>query len=378
MSLAAALREFFSEYPSETTYWIAYSGGLDSHVLLSLCAELNSNNIRAIHINHQISQHANAWSTHCADVCARLQIPFVQHSIQMNLASGDSLEEVARNKRYEVFSSYIKSGDVLLTAHHQDDQAETLLIQLMRGAGPKGLSAMPEVKVFSEGLHARPLLEFSRAELLEYAVGQQLNWIEDESNKDTRLTRNFVRHAVLPLMAERMPGVLPAISRSAKHCADTQEIADEYIELLLSDVIGSKQNLLSVAKLLNLSVNKQRLVIREWISRNGYLVPNAKKLQTIVQDVLHARWDGIPLVEWGDVELRRYRDDLYLVAKDRVQNVTELPDSVRVCFRDELNQLGFTDKLKRLFQSHGVPPWERATVPVLLRDDEIVGIAGYY
>ena len=167
-------------------YWVGYSGGLDSHVLLHLCAELRKQyplRLKAVHVHHGLSVNASDWVVHCEQVCADLQIEFIQKSIEAKALTGDSPEEVARDLRYAVFAKLLAPQDILLTAHQQDDQAETVLVQLLRGAGPKGLAAMPELKAFAAGFHARPLLSVSRVELKKYAEGNYLTWINDESNR---------------------------------------------------------------------------------------------------------------------------------------------------------------------------------------------------
>ena len=314
MSLLNAVRIFcsqFNEYAGVTaehnTFWIAYSGGLDSHVLLSLCSQLRKEMklMRAIHVNHGISPNANSWANHCKKICESYDIQFIERTISLDLKAGDSLEEAARNKRYAVFAEYLEEGDVLLTAHHQDDQAETVLLQLLRGAGLKGLSAMPEIKSFARGHHGRPLLAFAREDLLQYAKEHQLIWIEDESNQDASLSRNFIRHEILAKLTLRWPSAAACIARSASHCAENQMLLEAFSREV--NVQGSRENTLSVARLLQFSPEKQRFFLRSWIHQLKYPLPDSKKMETIQRDVLFAAWDSSPLVKWGDVMLRRHR-----------------------------------------------------------------------
>lgn len=381
MSLRESLLNFFSEHGLSRTYWIGYSGGMDSHVLLALCASAQkalSLNIKVIHVHHGLSEHADAWSQHCRDICKTLGLEYHEQKIQLNIDAGESLEEQARIKRYQALAGYLASGDYLLTAHHQDDQAETVLIQLLRGAGPKGLAAMPSIKPFVNGFHARPLLAFPRSELHEFARANNLQWIEDESNQNTQLSRNYIRHDIMPLLKKQWPGALSAITRSADHCAETQSIVDEYAQALLATVTGSKPQLLSVSKLLTLDNSKKRLVLRGWISKSGYSIPNTKKLNTILDSVLVAGRDRVPCVKWKGVELRRYRDDLYLLRPSPNANqsgsVTKIPGAT-VKFRSSIDK---SHRLKNLYQKYGVPPWERASVPIMMIGDEVVSIVGYY
>jgi len=207
---------------------IAYSGGLDSHVLLhavaAMRAELTGCEFIAVHINHGLSEKAGQWTKHCANQCEVLNITFAHINVDAKNKTGESPEAVAREVRYQAFREFMQPGDCLLTAHHQDDQAETLLIQLLRGAGPRGLAAMPYYSDFAEGWHARPLLNFSRDELHEYAQQtfsqNQSAWIDDESNSDTRFDRNFLRHEIIPKLKARFPGMAATLSRSAGLCAE--------------------------------------------------------------------------------------------------------------------------------------------------------------
>jgi tRNA(Ile)-lysidine synthase len=415
MSLFNAVRAFCLEQGLDKTYWIAYSGGLDSHVLLSLFSELKQNiplRVHAIHINHHISPNANAWMLHAERVCQAYQIDYQAHEILVACEKGESLEEVARSKRYAVFADCLAEGDILLTAHHQDDQAETILLQLLRGAGPKGLAAMPVIKPFARGFHGRPLLSFSRDVLHDYAVSHQLKWIDDESNLATTLTRNFIRHELLSLLKTRWPTVVNTIARSGAHCAEAQVLLEEYVLDDWKKVQGSRENSLSVDGLLQLTPTRQRLVLRTWITRMGYGLPDTKKLNAILQDVLTAAWDRMPLVSWDGVELRRYRDDLFLMpplavvdgeqsllwdlaqplALPGVGHLQAAPVSgrglsqqfkqVSVQFRQGGEVVKMLKRgsrtLKNLFNEWDVLPWERDKVPLLFVGGVLVGVVGYF
>jgi tRNA(Ile)-lysidine synthase len=415
MSLINAVRTFCLQQGLEKTYWLAYSGGLDSHVLLAIFHEVKQTlplKLHVIHINHGLSKHAKAWEAHCEGVCAAYQINYASRSLQLQVPKGESLEEVARIKRYAVFADCLAEGDVLITAHHQDDQAETILLQLLRGAGPKGLAAMPAIKPFARGSHARPLLSFSRAVLEEYAKTHGLQWIEDESNQVTSLTRNFIRHDILAPLKTRWPNVTVTLARSAAHCAEAQALLEEYVVTDWKKVSGSKQNTLSVQKLLELSPARQRLILRGWIEQQGFLLPEAKTLNAILEDVLYAAWDRMPKIHWQGAELRRYRDDLFLFTTMQPVSATELlewqlakpmvlssrgtlsaklslgkglsPKLNEVCvqFRRGGELVKFAKRgsrsLKNLFQEWGVLPWERERIPLLFVGEELVAVVGHY
>lgn len=409
------MKSFFLRHGLGKTYWIAYSGGLDSHVLLSMCHVLRqelSLNLRAIHVNHNLNPRSADWSHHCERVCRDYHIDLIIKSVQLDLTNGDSLEEVAREARYACFAECVSEDDVLLTAHQQDDQAETVLIQLFRGAGPKGLAAMPLIKKFAKGWHARPLLEMTRADLERYARLHALQWIEDESNTNQQLTRNFLRHDILPRLAARWPSVTKAISRSASHCAEAQELLEAFSLEMLSDLQGQVANTLSVEKLLALEESRLRLVLRTWIKLCGFSLPDTHKINMIRQDVLLAGQDSGPCLVWEGVELRRYRDDLYLLASPpafdplfkqdwdmnrslRIPGVGTLEVesvighglrtsimAVTVGFRRGGERVLLPGRgrheLKNLFQEWGVPPWERQRVVLLFDGETCIAALGYF
>lgn len=414
MTLLASLRDFCLEQGLEKTYWVAYSGGLDSHVLLSLCATLRKEmplRVRAIHINHGLSANAKQWALHCAQVCKGYDIDYVQDQVKVNVQGEESIEESARRARYGCLARYV-GENVLLTAHHEDDQAETVLIQLLRGAGLKGLSAMPVKKAFARGVHGRPFLSFPRSVLEEYAKREGLSWIEDESNQDSKFTRNFIRHDILALLRTRWATVTQTIARSAAHCAEGQALLQEFAQEVCVAVQGSRPHTLSVQKLVALEAKKQKLTLRAWIETQGFPFPNTKKLQAIQTQMLTAACDRNPYVAWQDVEMRRYRDDLYLMRTSKPHDaeqvihwrITDTPldiglgllkankvqgkglridsDSISIRFRKggEIADLPGRGRhhLKNLFQEWGVPPWERSRVPLVFSGEKLIAAVGYF
>jgi tRNA(Ile)-lysidine synthase len=411
--LVNQLKDFCTTHGVEKTYWVGYSGGLDSHVLLHALTQLRLTfplKIKAIHVHHGLSPNADDWTTHCKSICQALKIDLEIQKI--NLSDRTNLEEQARERRYEVFENLLGSQDILLTAHHQDDQAETVLLQLLRGAGPKGLASMPHFKKFGKAWHARPLLNFTREQLENYACQQQLNWIDDESNKHTDLTRNFLRHEVLSLLKKRWPSVNATLARVAENCAEAQLILDDQAQLELARVAGSVENTLSVKKLLALNPSKQRLLLRAWIQKENFPLPSAVKLQQLQRDMLLAREDKTPHFFWKNAELRRYRDDLFIqpilpehdnkqILSWDLQGSLTLPNlgvlnstvtqgqglradikNVSVRFRQggEMIQLpGRSSRhcLKKLFQQWNVLPWERNRIPLLYVEDQLAMVVGF-
>jgi tRNA(Ile)-lysidine synthase len=280
----------------------------------------------------------------------------------------------------------------------------------MRGAGPKGLAAMPILKPFAQGFQARPLLSFPRSDLQQYAEEYRLTWVEDESNSNLSFSRNFIRHDIMPRLKSRWPAVASSVARSAAHCAENQMLLELFSAEQTVQVKGSRENTLSVAKLLQCSAEKQRLILRTWIHELKHTLPNTKIMDTIQRDVLCAAWDSSPIVQWGNVMLRRHRDDIHLVQalehnKQSVMWELELPivlpnvgvlktvsgmgcglradiANVLIGFRQggevvELRGRG-RQTLKNLFQEWNVLPWERDSIPLVFIADKLIAIAGYF
>ncbi|MDH5600825.1 MAG: tRNA lysidine(34) synthetase TilS, partial [Gammaproteobacteria bacterium] len=262
----ALLKENLSDYQDTKVLWLAYSGGCDSHVLLHSLVQIRDQlnpEIKAIHINHGLSPLAKEWEEHCREVCQQLAVPYTAISVNA-IKKGASPEEAARLARYAEWQKLIKKDEVILLAHHQDDQAETVLIQLLRGSGVKGLAAMPAKQKFSHGLLCRPLLNFLREELYSYGVEQGLNWIDDPSNFDTDFDRNFLRHEVVPLLEERWPSLKKTLSRTAAHMGEANRLLTELAEQDWLQVKSDQQ--ITIDALLKLDEPRQRNVLRYWLA----------------------------------------------------------------------------------------------------------------
>lgn len=409
--LLAALAAF----PDARVYWVAYSGGMDSHVLLQALAELRgrlAGELRAAHVDHGLHPDSPRWAEHCRQTCERLGVPLRVCRVDAAPASGESPEAAARHARYDALASLLAPGDLLLTAQHQDDQAETLLLALLRGSGVKGLAAMPAVAPLGAGHLVRPLLGYSRGELADYAADAGLTWVEDPANADLGYDRNLIRHRILPLLTERWPAATDTIARSAGHCAEAQRLMDTLARETLARVAGSRPGTLSVSGLRALDPERCRAVLRGWISDRGFRPPAAAVLQRVLSEVLPARPDAAPLVSWSGCEIRRYRDDLYALAplpprpepapiRWRTGSL-DLPNGLgrlawvdaegRTIEPDTLHPEGFTvafgvpgltcrppgaehhRSLKNLFQEAGVPPWLRPYVPLVLAGRSLVAI----
>jgi tRNA(Ile)-lysidine synthase len=294
--------------PAAARCWVAYSGGVDSHALLHALAALRPalpGPIGAVHVNHGLHADAGAWDGHCRAVCAGLDIPYVCLRVDGRAGAGESREAAARAARYAVLGGWLPQGHYLLSAQHQDDQAETLLLQLLRGSGVKGLAAMPGLTEFGGGYLLRPLLDCSRAALLEYAGANRLVWVDDPSNRDVSLDRNFLRHRVLPALRERWPALAGTLSRSARHCAEAAAILEQAAEQDINALAGGAKNTLPISGLCRLPPERQRNVLRYWLAGWRARPPRCFADR---HDILHSRGLGQSA---GRLRLRRYRDRLY-------------------------------------------------------------------
>lgn len=290
---------------------LALSGGVDSVVLFDILRQLRSPlkfSLSALHVNHQISPHAPDWGRFCAGLCARHAVAYAEEAVVLERGGGDSLEALARAARYRAFAGL--NTDFVVLAQHRDDQAETVLLQLLRGAGVKGLSAMPGVRALGESRHVlRPLLDVPRAQILAWAGEHDLAWVEDESNQDVRYDRNFLRHEVLPLLARRFPACAHTLARAGGHFAETAELLDQLAVLDACD--GICENRLRVDVLAPLSAARARNLLRHFLDRQGIPMPSAARLDDVLHQVSAARPDARVHIALGEYELRRYRGELH-------------------------------------------------------------------
>lgn len=301
--LVGRLAALLPRFP-EVELCVALSGGVDSTALLAALAQVRSGlHLRAVHINHGIHPNSPGWARHCRAVARRLGVPLRIIHTKVLPTRGASLEAAAREARYALLARALRPGEVLLTAHQQDDQLETVLLQLFRGSGVAGLAAMPELSPFASGWHARPLLSRSREELERWLRAQGLTWIEDDTNADEKFDRNFLRRRVLPLVRERWPGAPAAVARSARHAAEAQRLLDLLARVDVER--ASHGESLSVKALRILPPDRRRNALRYWIARAGRLVPDTRRLEEIASTVIDARPDAHPFVQWGDTVARR-------------------------------------------------------------------------
>ncbi len=412
----ALLLSILKRLPAAHRYVVAYSGGCDSAALLHAMASLRhayGADLLALHVNHGLQAASVCWAEHCQAVCRGLGVELQRIDLALHIGKGESPEAAAREARYQAIQAHMREGDMLLTAHHQDDQAETLLLQLLRGSGPAGLAGMAELKACPPAVHARPLLGFSREELAAYARDQGLSWVEDSSNLDTRFDRNFLRREVMPLLASRWPALSRTLARSAAHCAEAQLLIEELAQADLARLGGDDAEALPVSGLKALSLPRRRVLLRNWIQGRGFQLPDAPRLECMAREAIEAGADRMPLIRWPGAEVRRYRDRLYLMTplSDhdpglvlpwdgasplvlpaglgtlRADLATGGMDpekwsagGLQVSFRQGGEQCrplgrGHGRSLKKLFQERGLPPWERDRVPLISLNGQLAAVA---
>jgi tRNA(Ile)-lysidine synthase len=314
--LERRLKELLPEFP-DVSFCVALSGGVDSTALLAALAvrRRSYTPVRAIHIDHGLNPNSGRWAAHCKAVAAGFEVPFRTITVKVDRSHGTSLEAEARKARYEAFAHELCEHEVLLTAHHEDDQLETVLLQLFRGAGLAGLAAMPDITRFSRGYLARPLLPISHSSLETWSRERKLVWIDDEMNADERFDRVYLRRQLLPLIKNRWPGAARSTARSARHIAEAKKLLDA---LALADIERAAEGAaLSVKSLRKLSPERRRNALRFWIAKSGAQLPNTARLEELAGPVLSARPEANPRVEWESTMVQRQNDLLILTTPKR-------------------------------------------------------------
>ncbi|MBJ9340823.1 tRNA lysidine(34) synthetase TilS [Citrobacter portucalensis] len=394
---------------------VAFSGGLDSTVLLHQLVQWRAQHpevaLRAIHIHHGLSPHADSWVQHCESVCMQWQVPLVVERVHLE-DDGLGIEAQARRARYQAFAQTLLPGEVLMTAQHLDDQCETFLLALKRGSGPAGLSAMGENSPFAGTQLIRPLLAQTREVLETWARQHELCWIEDESNQDDTYDRNFLRLRVTPLLQQRWPHFAQAVARSAALCAEQESLLDELLASDLADCITAHGTLLLVPLMMMSDVRRAAL-LRRWLAGLNAPMPSRDGLERIWQEVALAREDASPCFRLGEYEVRRYQSQLWWVKSVDGQSETVIPwlewktpltlpaglgsvqlisaGELRMPQADEAVSIRFKApgllhivgrnggrKLKKIWQEQGIPPWRRDTTPLLFYGETLIAAAGVF
>jgi len=423
---AETLLEQLTGFSPGSRFVVAYSGGLDSTVLLHAMhhaltlaghtlGDVPVFSLRAIHVNHGLSPNANQWQRLCEQQCAHLGIRLHVERVTLDPDALANLESQARDKRYGVFERQLEADECLLMAHHLDDQAETFLLRSLRGAGPRGLAAIPKSRSMGRAKLYRPLLGIPHTDLQAYAEQALLAWVEDESNESLMFDRNFCRHELLPKIEARWPAYRESWQRSAQLCAEADILLDDLAAIDFELAKCPVPTVINAKVLQLLSHARQRNTLRYWLSLTGAPDPGWNVLTHIVQELIPAALDTQPEIRWhangASVVLRRYRQNLYL--QKVIANIVSLtpvdwqPKSMRhlkdngliyslasegaglrvegdIVLSLRYRQGGETCKLqgrrtrtvKKILQDANIAPWLRDRVPLLYCDDELICIPG--
>ncbi|MDC3239137.1 tRNA lysidine(34) synthetase TilS [Gammaproteobacteria bacterium] len=398
---------------------VAFSGGMDSTVLLRSVVILRDEgvlpaSIRALHINHQISESSNDWENHCAKICLEYGVNF--KSVEVSCGEnrfGVVTESAARDARYEVFFAELQSNETLLLGHHEDDNLETMFLHLMRGSGPLGLSGIPFHRKLGAGFLLRPLLGCPQSSLREFASRVELDWILDDSNADTTYQRNFLRWNVLPILEKRWPALRKSIKKSMQACFEAQTLNEKLAENDLSFCEGVEPGTLSVSKLLALELVRRKNLIRVWVCKLGLSVPSWSKINLMATELLLSRanitillddhricrFNGliygltprvllsqgkhlVPVVESSFALLKNGEVRTRIVKNEGIALSLFLPSTVlEVAYRqggERIKMFGRPVKsLKKILNEGRVPPWLRETLPLIYLDGQLAFIPGF-
>lgn len=390
--------------PIQAGILVAYSGGLDSTVLLHQLVASNPGRVRALHVHHGLHADADAWAAHCQRTCDALGIELIVEHVQVE-DHGLGREGDARAARHTAFARLLRDGEVLALAHHRDDQAETFLLRALRGSGVDGLAAMRPWRAYASGWLWRPLLETSRDTLRSYAAEHGLSWIDDPSNADASLDRNFLRTQLMPLLRTRWPHADRAFARSATLSAGAVDLLDARDEAALSSV-RNEDDALAVGALQVLPLARRARVLRRWIAQCGLPPLPANGIASIESDLLVADGDSEARFEWAGACIQRWRGQLHARSIARAlpadwsqdwdgSEVLQLPTgdtlaligatrfdaALRVHARQGGERIVLPGRthhhsLKHVLQDRGVPPWRRIGMPLLTDADGVLQAAG--
>ena len=410
MKASELLTPFAESLHSAHRVWVGFSGGLDSSLLLKASVQLlGAEKVGALHLNHQIDKNSAGWEQHCSAQAKELGVEFRSRQVKIeNLGSG--IENQARELRYEFFEDNIGHNELLLLAHHADDQAETLLYRLMRGTGVRGLTGIPESRPLGAGTLLRPLLSIPREQLKVIAEEQGVLWIEDPSNSDTRYDRNYIRNQIRPVIEDRWPSATKAINQVASNMGSALQLQEEYGRVLFERCRWRKEAAgysFDIGDYLELSSSAQNLVLETGLRAQG-LSGFDSQLHERAAGIIQSSGDGSPLLAIANTEIRRFANRLYLMPKLSAEpeagfvciwdgiGTKALPNcgsvslagdysgpSLRLTFRqggESCHPLdrGRSQSLKKLFQEYELEPWLRSRAPLVWLGEELVGVAGLF
>ncbi len=405
---ARSLIDLLPKLQEGARFLVAFSGGADSSALLyalSTIADQLDNPLLALHLNHQLHRNAGDWQQHCVERCRDWDVALRIHAVELKTQRDQSVETAAREARYRWLADNMRRGDCLLTAHHAEDQAETVLLNLMRGTGPKGLGGIRSLRQFHSGVLARPLLGFRQSALRDYLTAQGVDWIEDDSNQDDLMRRNFLRNQVLPLLGSRWPQVVTNLCHSAALCQAGEDEADAFRMMEIDRHVGNQREL-DLVWLGSLSPEKQATTLRSWLAGLEMELPGHRHLHEIMKVVASETPQRSPNVGFGQTEVRRHKSHLFAMPRlpkfdadwhkcwdGRIP--LQLPPSCGVITLMPTGRLkrpveirlrrggerlipsghSHTRSLKKLLQEADIPAWLRNRIPLVYRDETLLAVA---
>ena len=404
------LQAVIDRLPRARKYWVGFSGGADSTALLLALHRTRDQlaaPFHAIHFHHGLNPEADSWLDFCRDFCRSRDIPFSSRNLKIRPPGGTSTEQESRNCRYQAVADLLGRDEIYLTAHHADDQAETLFLNLMRGSGLEGLAGIPELRNLGSGQVARPLLQWRRAELEAYLLGHGVTWMEDPSNLDQSFDRNFLRNNLFPTLETRWPGVVKRLTRSARIARLTSEALAEFVNSHSSDLLADNHKM-PLAPLLKLEQPMQALVFRQWLRRREVPALPEVRIHEFLDQLAGASESSRAEVKWSQWQLKLYHQFIWLQDLSILRNCArqlwangmklelegcpgklqlhgdpvDIPpgwqvDSRRSGGKIRLRESASRQTLKELFRQSGIPPWMRLSIPVLYWGDEAVAIGDW-
>lgn len=411
------LRDSLSHIETTKTIYVAFSGGIDSTVLLHATRDIcqqTQHVLKAVHVNHHIHIDSLVWAQHCKAVCESINLEIINLDVNVAQFSQHGIEGSAREARYQAFESCLTEDDVLLTAHHADDQMETVLQQLFRGAGVHGLAACARKRALGLAELVRPFLDVSRAQIEFFAQQENLQWIEDPSNQSCDHDRNYLRHKVMPLLHARWHNLHDIAGRVTQWQSEAATLLDQVADTDLDNMMDSERRL-DISAMSELDYLRKKNLLRRWIRIQQCNVPNSEILARIVHEVMQSRDDGQACVRWQNNEIRKFRHKLYLLANVathdsshsyswNLNQTLDLPNlNLMLTYQalvdfgvnvSEINQLevrfrqggevirprgrGCQKDLKSLFQEAGVEPWQRDRIPLLFHNNQLIFVWRYW
>jgi len=407
----AILRSFLLRIEDVSNFWVGFSGGADSTALLVALNELHSEfdiNFQAVHFNHGLQVDAMSWQRHCQAFCQQRNIALHVAVLNIHSSLGPGPEGRARQQRYAAAEQLLGPGDVLLTAHHADDNAETLLINLMRGCGMDGIAGIPHIRALGDGRVARPFLGLQRSDLEAFLRTRDIKWLEDPSNLNQEFDRNFIRNGLLPILAQRWPGAVKSLNQVSSHARELTEIITKLLEAHYGHLILDGFTL-ALPPLLRLEPELQGLLLRQWLRDQDIITPPRRRLSEFLRQLNltsspgeHAelRWSGhllkrsgsllwlctapapgpCPVLPWTSgmqLNLGNEAGTLELSGPQTNPPAGWAAGPRKAGDRMSLHEGGPRHTIKELMRNGGIPPWLREAVPVLYWDDRPVAVGDW-